>query len=110
MIMSEEEMLSHFDNLFDTNVKEHIRLNMPLLNGIVNNLCEIPTVPCPSYKVAMKKQIELSDKIRSLLPKEGQEMFEEYKKTRSETITIENNQLFCFGYIFAKELDKEGKL
>lgn len=108
--MSENEVLEHFDNLFDTNVKEHITLNMPLLNSIVDKLCELPTMPSPTYKAEMKKQIELSDKIRDLLTDEGKNLFEEYKRKRKDTERLTDEQLFCFGYIFAKELDREGKL
>ena len=108
--MTEKEILKHFDYLFSTNVIDHIKLNMPLINGIVDRLCEIPTKPSPTYKINMRKQIELSDKLCEFLTDEQIEIFEEYKRVRNETNKLTEEQLFCFGYIFAKELEKEGKI
>ena len=108
--MNEKEILKHFDNLFSTSVIDHIKLNMTLIKGNVDRLCEIPTKPSPTYKVNMRKQIELSDKICEFLTDEQIEVFEEYKRVRNETNKLTDEQLFCFGYIFAKELEQEGNI
>lgn len=108
--MKEDEILSHFDQLFETKTKEHIKLDMPLIKCILDKLCEIPTKPSPTYKINMRKQIELSDKICEFLTDEQIEVFEEYRRVRNETNKLTEEQLFCFGYIFAKELESEGKI
>lgn len=107
--MSENEVLEHFDFLFNTKTKQHIELNMPLIKNIVDKLCEEPTTPGPLYKQKMRKQIELSDELYTYLPEEAQKIFEEYKLVKGETRAITDIQLFCFGYIFALELEREGK-
>lgn len=108
--MSENEILEHFDFLFNTKTTQHIKLNMPLLESVVEHLCEIPTTPSNVYKQKMEKQIDLSNELYKYLPEEAQKLFEEYKSIREETRTITDTQLFCFGYLFAIELQKECKI
>ena len=108
--MNEKEILKHFDNLFLTSVIDHIKLNMTLIKGIVDRLCEIPTKPSPTYKVNMPKQIELSDKLCEFLTDEQIKVFEEYKQVRNETNKLTEEQIFCFGYIFFILLEQEGNI
>ena len=108
--MSEKEILQHFDYLFSTNVIDYIKIDMSLIKSILDKLYEIPTLPSPTYEKNMRKQIELSDKLCEFLTDEQIEIVEEYKRVRNETNKLTEEQLFCFGYIFAKELEKEGKI
>lgn len=108
--MSNNEILSHFDNLFNTNVKKHIDLNMPLIKCILDRLCELPSLPSSSYKKSLHKQNVLADKLMDTLTDGQRELFEEYQQMKNETLAISDEQLFCFGYIFAKEFEIEGKI
>lgn len=108
--MSKNEVLSHFDNLFGTKVKKHIDLNMPLIKSVLDRLCELPSKPSHSYRKALHEQNILADKLRATFTEEQRELFEQYQEMKNKTLSISDEQLFCFGYIFAKELDREGKL
>lgn len=108
--MDEKEILSHFDKLFNTDVKQYIRLNMPLIKFILENLYEMPSRPSTTYQKSLKKQIDLENELVSRLQVNEVKIFYEYKKILMQTNKIEDEQLFCFGYIFAKELEREGKI
>lgn len=106
----EKEILQHFDKIFGTNTIKHIKLNMPLLRYFFYNLEEDFRKPSPKFKELRKKQIELSEKIHKTFNTEQEKLFDEYSNTTNMLVTVEDLQLFCFGYIFAKELEKEGKI
>ena len=108
--MSENEILSHFDDLFDTNVKKHINLNMPLIKCVLDRLCELPSMPSKKYRKSLHQQNLLADKLMATMTEKQREIFEKYQQMKNETLAISDEQLFCFGYIFAKEFDIEGKI
>lgn len=108
--MNKNEILSHFDSLFGTKVKKHINLNMPLIKCVLDRLCELPSKPSPSYQKSLHKQNVLADRLRATMTEEQKQLFEKYQITKNETLEISDEQLFCFGYIFAKEFDIEGTI
>lgn len=108
--MNKNEILSHFDSLFGTRVKKHIELNMPLIKCVLDRLCELPSMPSRTYRKALHQQNVLADKLRATMTEEQREMFEAYQEMKNQTLAISDEQLFCFGYIFAKEFDIEGKI
>lgn len=107
---SEENILKHFDDIFETDTINHIKLNMKLLRLIFYHLSELPTLPNMEYKEVLHKQILLADKLISTMTEEQQKLFKKYQTLSNETAALTDEQLFCFGYIFAKELEQEGNI
>ena len=107
---SEENILKHFDDIFETDTINHIKLNMKLLKSIFYHLSELPTLPSVEYKKVLHKQILLADKLISTMTEEQQKLFKKYQTLSNETAALTDEQLFCFGYIFAKELEQEGNI
>lgn len=110
MMVSKDELLSHFDEIFETDTRKHIGLNMKLLNSIFEHLCEIPTLPSNTYRKLLHKQNIACDKLRKTLSEEQLNLLNEYQEIKNETSSLNDFQLFAFGYLFKAELDKESKV
>lgn len=109
--MSEEkEILKHFDDIFDTNTIKHVKLDMPLLKFFLKELEESFRKPSPRYERLRSKQIEISDRLYETINDNQKQLFNKYSQITNEMASVEDLQLFCFGYILAKELDKESKI
>lgn len=110
MIDKESEILTHFDKIFRTKVKEHINLNIPLLNFLFEQFEEdLYTTNC-EYKELLHKQIKVSSELENTFTEEQQKLFEQYWEFENQMYTVENEQFFYFGYIMANELNIERKL
>lgn len=110
MMVSKDELLSHFDEIFETDTRKHIDLNMKLLNSIFEHLCELPTLPSDTYRKLLHKQNEVCDKLIETLSADQVKLLDEYQQIKNETSTLDDFQLFAFGYLFKAELDRECKL
>lgn len=75
---NEQEILRHFDSIFDTNTIKYVKLNMPLVKNIVEKLEEDFRKPSPKYEQIRKKQVELADKLYDALNNEQIKLFEQY--------------------------------
>ena len=106
----EQEILQHFDSIFNTNTIKYVKLNMPLVKNIVEKLEEDFRKPSPKYEKIRKKQVELADKLYEALNNEQIKLFEQYSQVTNQMAAVEELQLFCFGYIMAKELDNESTI
>ena len=57
-----------------------------------------------------KEQVEIVDKLDETFTKEQQILFDKYWEVSNQIIFEEQQQLFLFGYIVAKEMEKEAQL
>lgn len=106
-----QEVLKHFDNIFETDTLKHINFsNMKLLKILFNYFEEDLYTPSDKYNELRAKAIKISDKLEATFTKEQQELFEDYWEAESLMHCEENEQMFLFGYIIAKELDIESKI
>ena len=106
----EQQILNHFDNIFGTKVENHMKLNIPLLKSIFEKFEEDIFKPNDDYEKLRKKQIENSDKLYATFTEEQEKLYEEDRQIVNQLSAIEDEQLFYFGYIVSKELQKEGKI
>lgn len=106
----EQEILNHFDKSFGTKVANHMKLNIPLLKNIFEKFEEDIFKPNDDYEKLRRKQIENSDKLYATFTEEQEKLYEEDRQIVNQLGAIEDEQLFYFGYIVSKELQKEGKI
>lgn len=109
--MNEDEkgVLQHFDKIFVTDTIRHMKLDMPLLKFVFEELEEILREPSHQYAKLRKHKMEISSKLYKMLNIEQEKLFEQYSQITNQMAATEDFQLFCFGYIMANELNKEGK-
>lgn len=106
-----QEVLKHFDSIFDTETFKNINFsNMKLLKVLFNYFEEDLYTPSDKYNELRAKAIKISDKLESTFTKEQQELFEDYWEAESLMHCEENEQMYLFGYIIAKQLDIESKI
>ena len=105
------EILKHFDKIFNTETIKHIKCdNMKLLKALYEYLEEDIYTPSVKYLELMHKHIEISDELEKTFSPEQSELFEKYWEIGSEMTAEENQQLFMFGFIMARELEIESKI
>ena len=105
-----EEILQHFDDLFAIKVNKQIKNKMQFVKLIYERFEEVLTKPNETYKKLLHKDIEISDKLLSTLDSGQQKQFEKHLDTMNRMCALESKQLFCFGFILAKTLEKEGTM
>lgn len=103
----QKEILQHFDNTFKTNTINHIQLNMPLLKVFYEYFSDELHQSSPNYDELRKKYIEVSDLLENSFTEGQQTLFEKFFEIGSNMSVERSEQLFYFGYILAKELEKE---
>ena len=102
------EILKHFDKVFNTETAKYIKFNnMKLLKALYEYFEEDVYTPSTKYSELRHKHIEISDELEKTFTPEQKKLFEKYWEVGSEMAAEENEQLFLFGYIIAKELDRE---
>lgn len=102
------EVLKHFDNVFNTDTVTHLKFdNMKLLKTLYYYFEEDIYTPSSKYSELRHKYIEVSNELEKTFTLKQMELFERYWELGSEMTVEENEQLFMFGYIIAKELERE---
>ena len=102
------EILKHFDKVFNTETRKHIKFdNMRLLKALYEYFEEDIYKPSTKYLELMHKHIEISDELEKTFTQEQKNLFERYWEIGSEMTAEENEQLFLFGYVIAREIDRE---
>lgn len=109
-MISEESILKHFDNIFGTKVANHIKLNIPLIKIIFEKFAEDLYTSNETYNKVRKEQIKISDELYKTFTQEQKDLFEEYWQITNELGSLEDEQLFYFGFLMAKELESESKI
>ena len=110
--MEEEiKMLKHFDDVFNTETIKNIKFdNLKLLNTLYEYFEESIYTPSTRYSKLIHQHIKISEKLIKTLKKDQHNLFEQYVEIGSEINVEENRQLFMFGYIIARELERETKV
>lgn len=106
-----KEVLKHFDTIFNTETIKNIKFDdMKLLKVLYEYFEENLYTPSERYSALRKEHIAISDELEKTFTLDQQQLFEKYWEIGSYMCAEENRQLFLFGYIIAKELDREIKL
>ena len=106
-----KEVLKHFDTIFNTETIKNIKfVDMKLLKVLYEYFEENLYTPSERYSALRKEHIAISDELEKTFTPDQQQLFEKYWEIGSYMCAEENRQLFLFGYIIAKELDREIKL
>ena len=103
------EILNHFDEIFETNVKEHLKDDIPMLKYLFDKFSEDMYTTSPEYKNISKRFIKASNDLHSILDKEQEKVLEEYLTITNQLTSLENEKFFIFGYMIARELEIETK-
>ena len=105
------ERKKHFDSIFGTNTLNNVDFNnLPMLRAIFEYFDEDIYKPSAKYEELRKQSIEVSNKLESTLKDKQKEMFEEYWELQNKVVEEEQQQMFYFGFLVAKELEKETNL
>ena len=108
--MDEEikERKKHFDSIFGTDTLNNIDFNnLPLLKQLFEYFEEDIYKPSQKYEQLRKKHIEVSDLLEQSFTEAQQTLFEKYWEIENELSVEESQQLFYFGCIITKVLEKE---
>ena len=103
------EILNHFDEIFETNVKEHLQEDMPMLNYLFQKFSEDMYTTSPEYKKISKGLVKASNDLHSILDKEQEKVLEEYLTIANQLTSLENEKFFYTGYLVAAEINREIK-
>ena len=105
------ERKKHFDEIFGTDTLHNINFdNLPLLKAIFEYIDDDMYRPSAKYQELRKKSIEISNQLEQTFTKEQKSIFEEYWEVQNRMVSEEEEQLFFFGFIMAKALEKEMNL
>lgn len=109
----EKQLLQHFDNIFGTNTMQHfdyyfnkIKMLANIYEVLEEDLCRTN----PKYKELRMQHIEVVDMLDKSFSKAQQTLFEKHFDLGSEMASVENEQMFYFGYIMAKTLEQDIKI
>ena len=107
----DKKILSHFDAIFNTETIKNVKFDdMKLLKVLYEYFEENLYTPSERYSSLRKEHIAISDELEKTSTPAQQQLFEKQWEIGSELCAEENEQLFLFGYIIAKELDIETSL
>lgn len=102
------EIKKHFDSIFGTNTLNNINFkDLPLLQQLFDYFEEDIYKPSPKYDELRRKHIEIADLLEQSFTEAQQTLFEKYWEIGNQMSVEENQQLFFFGCIMTKTLEKE---
>ncbi|MBQ3409661.1 MAG: hypothetical protein IJH12_10735 [Clostridia bacterium] len=101
------EYLQQFDEVFNCNLSEKIRINMPVLDKLYEYFENDIYVANKTQRDLAKKRANKYEVIMKSLNKHQQELFDEYFQIENDIAIDIEKQLFTFGFLIAKELDFE---
>lgn len=106
-----KEYLKLFDKIFETNTKKYIDVSkLPLLDVVYEIIRENVCMGSDRYKKLQKEQWDILDKLDKNWTQEEKKTFEEYLDLGCEMHMEMEQQNFMFGFIIAKELERESML
>ncbi len=109
--MEGNDYLKHFDKIFNTQTLKNIKLdNMVLLKELYVLLEEYLSRSNNESSNIRRKSIKLYDELKSTLTDEQIELLDNIFDLNNEEMSKEQEQIFIFGYIIAKELDNESNI
>lgn len=102
------EIKKHFDSIFGTDTLNNINFkDLPLLQQLFDYFEEDIYKPSPKYDELRRKHIEIADLLEQSFTEAQQTLFEKYWEIGNQMSVEEDQQLFFFGCIMAKTLEKE---
>ncbi len=102
------EIKKHFDSIFGTDTLNNINFkDLPLLQQLFDYFEEDIYKPSQKYDELRRKHIEIADLLEQSFTEAQQTLFEKYWEIGNEMSVEEDQQLFFFGCIMAKTLEKE---
>lgn len=102
------EIKKHFDSIFGTDTLNNINFkDLPLLQQLFDYFEEDIYKPSPKYDELRRKHIEIADLLEQSFTEAQQTLFEKYWEIGNQMLVEENQQLFFFGCIMTKTLEKE---
>ena len=106
--LKKEEYLKLFDEIFKTTTKNNINLEkVPLISLIYNELIKEIMKTNDNYMKLRDKSIKMYDDLLENLTEKQKKKLDQYLEIETELEAKLEEQLFLYGYIFAKELDNE---
>lgn len=103
-----KDYLEMFDQLFDTDAKEHIDFKkMKLLKSFHNYFTEEIYEPSPEYKKIRKDFVEKADSLREQLTDEQIETYDKVLDLCNQLTEEQDEQSFIFGVIMGHKLKLE---
>ena len=109
--MEGKDYLKHFDKIFNTQTLKNINLdNMVLLKELYSLLEEYLSRSNNESSDIRRKSIKLYDELESTLTDEQIELLDKIFDLNNEEMSNDQEQIFMFGYIIAKELDNESNV
>ena len=107
----QKELAQHFDNIFDTATIRSLDFEkMKILHKVYEYFEEELVKTNPKYKELRKQHIEIVDMLEQSHSKAQKTLFEKHLDIGCDMVSLENEQLFYFGFILAKALDTETKI
>lgn len=105
-----QEYLKRFDEVFGTDTRKYIDVSkVPLWSVIYDRIIDDITKTSTYYNELRHKCVEALDKLQDTFSKEQKALFEVYCDIDNEQQIEMEQQIFFFGYILAKELEREDK-
>ncbi len=102
------EIKKHFDSIFGTDTLNNINFkDLPLLQQLFEYFEEDIYKPSQKYDELRRKHIEIADLLEQSFTEAQQTLFEKYWEIGNQMSVEEDQQLFFFGCIMAKTLEKE---
>lgn len=109
--MEGKDYLKHFDKIFNTKTLKNINMdNMVLLKELYVLLEEYLSRSNNESSDIRRKSIKLYDELKSTLKDEQIELLDKIFDLNNEEMANDQEQIFMFGYIIAKELDNESNI
>lgn len=100
--------LEMFDQLFNTDVKEHLDFKkMKLLKSFHNYFTEELYEPSLEYNRIRKEFVEYADNLREQLTEEQKDLYEKVLELCNEMTEEQDEQVFIFGCIMGNKLKLE---
>lgn len=110
-IDNSKEFAQLFDKIFNTDTIHKLDFEkMKLLHKVYEYFEEDMCKNCPSYSELSKQHIDIVDMLEKTHSKAQKTLFNEHLEVGSQMVSLECEQMFYFGFIFAKTLDTETKL
>lgn len=102
-----EEYIKCFGKVFGIENLIIDTTKLPLLKYIVQVFGEEIYTPTKEYRRLIKKEMNLFEELEETFTKEQTEKFLEYCELSNEITGEREEQLFMFGFIMAREIEKE---
>ena len=103
--------LKLFDNTFYTNIEKKLNIKFfPILHRIFVNIQECLHKQDKEYKENQEKTNKTYEKLNSNLNEKQKEVLKKYDELKNNQSLIIDEQLFMFGFLISKELEKEQEL